>query len=125
MAASRGGGTVTGVDPEAVRLVVVATPPQALAGVIFESLQRFPNATVTDVGSVKGVILAALRATGVDLARYCGSAGCRELRSLPLSSTDYAPSVEGGLPLVAVPASVGTDRHQFPQFAPVSTGPGE
>src|SRR5690606_19318490 len=59
------------------------------------------------------------------LARCCGSAGCRALRSLLLSSTDCAPSVEGGLPLVAVAASLGTDRHQSPEFAPVSTGPGE
>lgn len=73
VAASRGAGTVDPIDPEAVRLVVVATPPQALAGVIFEALRRYPNATVTDVGSVKGVVLAALRATGADLARYCGS----------------------------------------------------
>ena len=73
VAASRGAGTVEPVDPEAIRLVVVATPPQALAGVIFDALQRFPNATVTDVGSVKGVVLSALRATGADLARYCGS----------------------------------------------------
>ncbi len=73
VAASRGAGTVEPVDADAVRLVVVATPPQALSGVIFEALQRFPNATITDVGSVKGVVLAALRATGADLARYCGS----------------------------------------------------
>ena len=44
------------------------------------------------------------------LTRRCGSSTCWGLRSLPLSSTDYAPSVEGGLPL-AEPASVGTDRH--------------
>jgi len=73
VAASRGAGSVEPVDPADVRLVVVATPPQALAGVIFEALQRFPEATVTDVGSVKGVVLQALRATGADLARYCGS----------------------------------------------------
>ena len=73
VAASRGAGTVDSIDPADVKLVVVATPPQALAGVIFDALNRFPNATVTDVGSVKGVVLAALRATGADLARYCGS----------------------------------------------------
>src|SRR5690606_4013854 len=37
--------------------------------------------------------------------RCCGSSGCWELRSLPLSSTDYAPSIESGLPS-AEPASV-------------------
>ena len=73
VAASRGAGTVEPIDPAEVRLVVVATPPQALAGVIHEALRRYPQATVTDVGSVKGVVLASLRATGTDLARYCGS----------------------------------------------------
>ncbi|MFP5417424.1 MAG: prephenate dehydrogenase [Actinomycetes bacterium] len=73
VAASRGGGTVDPVDPVECRLVVVAVPPQHLASVIAESLGAYPNATVTDVGSVKGVVLAALRRTDADLARYCGS----------------------------------------------------
>ncbi|MFT3874865.1 MAG: prephenate dehydrogenase [Propioniciclava sp.] len=73
VAASRGAGSLEPVDPEACRLVVVAVPPAALADVIAEALERYPNATVTDVGSVKGVQLAALRSRGLDLARYCGS----------------------------------------------------
>jgi len=73
VAASRGAGTLDPIDPRACRLVVVAVPPRALASVIADALARFPNATVTDVGSVKGGVLAELRGTGVDLARYCGS----------------------------------------------------
>ena len=73
VAASRGAGTVDPVDADACRLVVVAVPPGSLASVIADSLERYSNATITDVGSVKGVVLAALRATGLDLARYCGS----------------------------------------------------
>nr|WP_269779152.1 prephenate dehydrogenase [Propioniciclava soli] len=73
VAASRGAGTIEPIDPEACRLVVVAVPPGSLASVIADALERYPHATVTDVGSVKGVVLAALRATGLDLARYCGS----------------------------------------------------
>lgn len=73
VAASRGAGTTDAVDPTLVRLVVVAVPPAALAKVIGEALAKYPNATVTDVGSVKGTVLAALRTTGIDLSRYVGS----------------------------------------------------
>ncbi|MFZ2429227.1 MAG: prephenate dehydrogenase [Propioniciclava sp.] len=73
VAASRGAGTLSVLDPSAYQLVVVAVPPASLATVIADALGTYPNATVTDVGSVKGVVLGQLRATGVDLSRYCGS----------------------------------------------------
>lgn len=73
VAASRGAGTTDAPDPAAVRLVVVAVPPQALPKVIARALATYPNATVTDVGSVKGTVLAALRRTDADLSRYVGS----------------------------------------------------
>ena len=38
-----------------------------------EALRRWPEAAVTDVASVKGAVLDALRAGGADLTRYCGS----------------------------------------------------
>jgi prephenate dehydrogenase len=73
VAASRGAGPTAAPDPKAVRLVVVAVPPESLAKVIAKTLQTYPNATVTDVGSVKGTVLAALRRTDADLSRYVGS----------------------------------------------------
>ncbi len=73
VAASRGAGTTAAPVAEDVRLVVVAVPPAALPKVIAKALQAYPNATVTDVGSVKGTVLAALRGTGADLSRYVGS----------------------------------------------------
>jgi len=54
--------------------------------------------------------------------RCCGSSGCWELRSLPLSLKDYAPSIKGGLPS-AVPASVDTERQPHSQLPPVSHQP--
>ncbi|MFQ6172388.1 prephenate dehydrogenase [Oryzobacter sp. R7] len=57
-------------DPD---LVVVATPPDVTAAVVADVLARFPRAAVTDVASVKGTVLDALRAAGTDLSRYCGS----------------------------------------------------
>ncbi len=73
VAASRGAGTVSPVDAASARLVVVAVPPAILADVIAAALHDFPNATITDVGSVKGTILADLRRRGLDLSRYVGS----------------------------------------------------
>lgn len=73
VAASRGAGTIDPVEPAQVKLVVVAVPPEALPGVISDALATYPNATVTDVGSVKGTVLAALRQSGADLSRYVGS----------------------------------------------------
>lgn len=73
VAASRGAGTVEAAEPGEVRLVVVAVPPAALPDVIAGALADYPLATVTDVGSVKGTILADLRRRELDLSRYVGS----------------------------------------------------
>ncbi len=54
-------------------LVVVAAPPDVTAACVVAALARFPGAAVTDVASVKGSVLAAVRASGAELARYCGS----------------------------------------------------
>ncbi len=60
----------SGADPD---LVVVATPPDVTASVVASALERWPAAVVTDVASVKAVIVEELRAAGADLERYCGS----------------------------------------------------
>lgn len=73
VAATIGAGTVAPLAAEHVALVVVAVPPSALADVIAESLERFPRAIVTDVGSVKGTVVADLRRRHLDLSRYVGS----------------------------------------------------
>src|SRR6478752_5161712 len=58
------------VDPV---IVVVAVPPDHLAEQVVEAL-RTTRATVTDVGSVKGAPLAAVRHLAPDaVARYVGS----------------------------------------------------
>ena len=58
------------VEPD---LVVVATPPDVTAACVADALRRWPRAAVTDVASVKGTVLDALRENGADLRRYCGS----------------------------------------------------
>lgn len=73
VAAGLGAGTLDPPDPGAVDLVVVAVPPGAIAAVVLQSLQTYPRATVTDVGSVKAGVLDALWNRDVDLSRYVGS----------------------------------------------------
>ena len=73
VAAGLGAGTVAPPISAEVDLVVVAVPPGAIADLVVHSLQIYPNATVTDVGSVKAGVLDALWQRDVDLARYVGS----------------------------------------------------
>ena len=61
---------VAGTEPS---LVVVCVPPDVCASVIASQLLEHPNATVTDVASVKGTILQQLQSNGADLERYVGS----------------------------------------------------
>ena len=53
-------------------LVVVAVPPRASGSVMAEATVRFPLATVTDVASVKAVVLDDARRAKGDLARIVG-----------------------------------------------------
>ena len=54
-------------------LIVVAVPPDVTADVVSAELDRFPDALVTDVASVKVAPLEELRARGSDLGRYLGT----------------------------------------------------
>jgi prephenate dehydrogenase len=73
VAAGMGAGTIEPPISADVDLVVVAVPPGAIADLVMHSLQIYPNATVTDVGSVKAGVLDALWQRDVDLGRYVGS----------------------------------------------------
>jgi prephenate dehydrogenase len=54
-------------------LVIVAVPPDLVAGVVAFELGAQPDALVTDVASVKAGILTELTASGADVSRYVGS----------------------------------------------------
>lgn len=73
VAASLGAGTLDPPVAADVDLVVAAVPPTALVDVVAHALDSYPNATVTDVGSVKSGVLNALWDHHLDLARYVGS----------------------------------------------------
>lgn len=67
-----GMGAGSGQPCDAPEVVFVAVPPDQIAVEIAAALERFPHATVSDVGSVKAEPIAALRAIGADLTRYVG-----------------------------------------------------
>jgi len=73
VAAGLGAGTIDPPVSADIDLVVVAVPPGAIADLVVHSLQVYPNATVTDVGSVKAGVLDALWQRDVELGRYVGS----------------------------------------------------
>jgi prephenate dehydrogenase len=54
-------------------VVVVAAPPDVTAEVVIEALRHWPGAVVTDVASVKQVVLEAVLRAGADSSRYVGS----------------------------------------------------
>lgn len=93
VAAGRGAGVLD--EPSSCRIVVVATPPAAVAQTVAAALAEFPGAVVTDTASVKGAVVDELASMGVDARRYVGSH--------PMAGTQYAG------PLTAV-AELFVDR---------------
>ena len=73
VAAGLGAGTIEPPVSADVDLVIVAVPPGAIADLVVHSLQIYPNATITDVGSVKAGVLDTLWQRDLDLGRYVGS----------------------------------------------------
>jgi len=67
------GAGVSAAGDESPSVVVVCVPPDITAEVVARELSAFPNATVTDVASVKSAILDELISSGADLTRYVGS----------------------------------------------------
>ena len=71
LARDLGAGRITG--DVAPGIVVVATPPDVTPRVLLDALERWPEAVVTDVTSVKQAILADLVRADVPIDRYVGS----------------------------------------------------
>lgn len=68
-----GAGEVSDEATDNPDIVVVATPPDAIPALVAEVLGKFPDAVVTDVGSVKAPILAAVAGMADEHRRYVGS----------------------------------------------------
>ncbi len=73
LARDLGAGTIAAAGDPDPDLVVVAAPPDVAAAAVLDALARWPAAVVTDVASVKGAVLEAVRAGRGDLGRYVGS----------------------------------------------------
>jgi prephenate dehydrogenase len=73
LASDYGAGVERTEDHEQPELVVVAVPPDVVAGVVVAALERFPQATVIDVASVKEGIFGVVAAKTADATRYVGT----------------------------------------------------
>lgn len=71
LARDLGAGRITGEIAPGV--VVVAAPPDVAPRLVLAALERWPDAVVTDVTSVKQVVLADLLRARVPIDRYVGS----------------------------------------------------
>ena len=58
---------------DAPDVVVVAAPPDVTAAAVVTALDRWPDAVVTDVASVKEAVLVEVLDSGADSSRYVGS----------------------------------------------------
>ena len=54
-------------------LIIVCVPPESTSQIVLEELRNNPQATVTDVASVKKQILDSLVESGAEISRYIGS----------------------------------------------------
>ena len=72
LARDLGAGEIAGPSDEAPGLVVVATPPDVASRVVISALERYPNAFVTDVASVKQRVVAEVD-EHPESDRYVGS----------------------------------------------------
>ncbi len=93
---------------EDARIVVVAVPPDVTADVVVDALRAHPTAIVTDVASVKSVVLTELHAavadgrlTPDDLTRYVGSHPMAGRERSGAAAAD--PDLFSGRPWVLVP----------------------
>lgn len=107
LARDLGAGTLTAHAP-APRLVVVAVPPDVTAQVVVAALREHPEAIVTDVASVKSLILAEVRSavergelTEADLRRYLGGHPMAGRERSGAGAAD--PDLFSGRPWVIVP----------------------
>lgn len=72
LARDLGAGELANTNTPEPALVIVAVPPDVTAAVVAEALERFPHAIVSDVASVKSLIVEEI-STHPQASRYVGS----------------------------------------------------
>lgn len=75
LSADMGAGIPGEAPAEEIRMVVVAAPPDVAAECVVKALAEYPEATVTDVASVKGAVEQTVESAAPEdaLPRYVGS----------------------------------------------------
>lgn len=73
LARDLGAGERYEADSPEPALVIVAVPPDVTAECVVAALNEHPSAVVTDVASVKSIIVEEVLASGVDASRYVPS----------------------------------------------------
>lgn len=112
VATAVGMGAGTDADCPAPEVVFVAVPPDQIAREVAAALTRFPQATVSDVGSVKSEPIAALAAVAADLSRYVGGhpmAG-REISGAAAGRETCSKTGRGSSPRSRTPIRNGSRR---------------
>lgn len=67
-----GAGARWAVGSQDPSIVVVAVPPRSAGSTMADACRRFPHATVTDVTSVKAMVLDQAQQAGADMTRVVG-----------------------------------------------------
>lgn len=86
LASDMGAGRVAHAQDEAPDLVVVAAPPDVVVDVVAAELTAWPDATVTDVTSVKNVVVEGV-------ARRCGAERRRFVPGHPMAGRERSGAV--------------------------------
>lgn len=73
LARDLGAGEIYTETMEQPRLVIVAVPPDVTASCVIRALRDFPRAIVTDVASVKSLVISQVLDADVDVTRYVSS----------------------------------------------------
>lgn len=73
LARDLGAGIPLPADSPEPSLVIVAVPPDVTAQCVIRALENYPRAVVTDVASVKKLVIEEVLETGIDASRYVSS----------------------------------------------------
>lgn len=109
LASDMGGGRVAHTDDRSPELVVVAAPPDVVADVVAAQLDAWPDATVTDVTSVKEAVVR-------DVGRLCPDALHRFVPGHPMAGRERSGAVAArsdlfvGRTWVICPGAADEDR---------------
>ena len=87
LARDLGAGQVYGPDSPEPALVIVAVPPDVTGDCVIDALKQHPNAVVTDVASVKSIIIDEVEASGINTCLHIQWLAANAAERLPQTGT--------------------------------------